>query len=88
MWWGAVWGCPSAKGSPVILNGVKNLAVPIVIPASEPESRGRGTWIPRPAGYCNGSGAWSHFGESLTSMAVTHLTHSKPRFPGATSLTG
>ena len=40
------------------------------------------------AGYCNGSGGWSHFGESLTSMAVTHLTHSKPRFPGATSLTG
>ena len=37
----------------------------------------------RIAAYCIGSGGWSHLGRLSISMFVTHLTHSKPRFPRA-----
>ena len=36
--------------------------------------------------YWIGSGGCHQWGVSLNSISVTHFTHSKPRLPGATSL--
>ena len=38
--------------------------------------------------YSSGNGNWSHHGRSTGSTWLTHLTHQKPRRPGAASLTG
>ena len=38
--------------------------------------------------YSSGNGNCSHHGRSTGSTRLTHLTHQKPRRPGATSLTG
>ncbi len=38
--------------------------------------------------YCSGSGGCSHAPVVLTSIRVTHFTHSNPRFPGTTRRTG
>ena len=38
--------------------------------------------------HSSGNGSWSHQGRSMGSTRLTHLTHQKPRRPGATSRTG
>ena len=38
--------------------------------------------------YSSGNGNCSHDGRSTSSTRLIHLTHQKPRRPGATSLTG
>ena len=42
----------------------------------------------RLVGYSAGNGSCSHHGRLMASMRLTHLTHQKPRRPGATSRTG
>ena len=43
---------------------------------------------PSSGGHCSGNGDWAQAARSLSSTEATHLTHQKPRRPGATSRTG